>query len=164
MNSLLPRPKALAEFLALPKFRSLPSRLGDPTERQSFRLLQPRVQLRLSFYVLGVSLGLALLHVQQRGRLRAHLRRNPRDGQGSLLSEALEALLAGDLDPALELDVMDAVRRQGRPEWLARLAEWEAARADDPIRSRSFALEGGDAERGALVFQGHGDCLRCHGE
>jgi quinoprotein glucose dehydrogenase len=82
----------------------------------------------------------------------------------ALLGEALEGLIDGQLDPALELDVMDAVRRQGSPALVARLVEWDARRSDDPVALRSWALAGGDAERGEAVFQGHGDCLRCHGE
>jgi putative heme-binding domain-containing protein len=35
--------------------------------------------------------------------------------------------------------------------------------AGDLYEARHFALAGGDAERGRLVFQGQGDCQRCHG-
>ncbi len=41
--------------------QSLSGRLAAPNTRQSFRLLRPGVQLRLAFYVLGVSLGFAML-------------------------------------------------------------------------------------------------------
>jgi putative heme-binding domain-containing protein len=43
------------------------------------------------------------------------------------------------------------------------VAAYEEAGDGDLFASRRYALEGGDPERGELVFQGAGDCQRCHG-
>lgn len=61
MDTLLPRFESPTGMKALPKLQSLPDRLAQPHARHSFRLLRPGVQLRLALYVLGVSLGFALL-------------------------------------------------------------------------------------------------------
>jgi putative heme-binding domain-containing protein len=83
----------------------------------------------------------------------------------ALLAEAFERLAAGELEPGVQLDVLEAVRKRGSPALLERLAAWEAgASARGLVASRAWALEGGDAARGRLVFQGAGDCQRCHGE
>ncbi len=74
----------------------------------------------------------------------------------------LVALQAGELDPAIELDVVTAARRRGAS--LAdELAAYDASFAsDDPVGPRRITLEGGAAERGRRVFEGAGDCQRCH--
>jgi quinoprotein glucose dehydrogenase len=81
----------------------------------------------------------------------------------ALLLEAFVRLRAGQLDPGVELDLLDAARARGTPALLNRVAAYEAASAGDLFASRRYALEGGDPERGRLVFQGTGDCQRCHG-
>ena len=81
----------------------------------------------------------------------------------ALLVEAFVRLDAGQLDPAVELDLLEAARERGTKLLLERVAAHEARAAGDLFASRSFALAGGDAERGRLVFQGQGDCQRCHG-
>jgi putative heme-binding domain-containing protein len=81
----------------------------------------------------------------------------------ALLLEAFVRLDAGELDPGVELDLLEAARERGSPALLERVAAYEARGAGDPLAARRFALEGGDAERGRLVFQGQGDCQRCHG-
>ena len=77
---------------------------------------------------------------------------------------ALVRAQAGRLDPALTLDVMEAARTAGNLPMLNQLHAWEAQTLGDPVRARHWALAGGDPVRGEAVFQGHADCLRCHGE
>jgi quinoprotein glucose dehydrogenase len=84
-------------------------------------------------------------------------------GADALLVEAFVRLDAGELDPGVELDLLDAARARGTPLLLDRVAAYEARGKSDLFASRRYALEGGDAERGRLVFQGQGDCQRCHG-
>jgi putative heme-binding domain-containing protein len=79
------------------------------------------------------------------------------------LLEAFVRLEAGALDPGVELELLDAAHERATPALLARVAALEAQRAGDLFASRRWAVEGGDAERGRLVFQGQGDCQRCHG-
>jgi len=81
----------------------------------------------------------------------------------ALLLEAFVRLEQGELDPGVELDLLDAARERGTPVLLERVTAYEARGQGDLFASRRFALEGGDAERGKLIFQGQGDCQRCHG-
>jgi quinoprotein glucose dehydrogenase len=79
----------------------------------------------------------------------------------TLLADAVAALERGELAPDVELEVLEAARRH---EGLAeRVAAWEAALPSDPVARRSWAVAGGSAERGRFVFDGQGDCRRCHG-
>ena len=85
------------------------------------------------------------------------------DADGALL-RALEQLAAGELEPGVQLDVLDAARRRASESLAAWLAEWEASLpASDPVARHSWAIAGGDASLGERVFQGKGDCQRCHG-
>jgi quinoprotein glucose dehydrogenase len=81
----------------------------------------------------------------------------------ALLLEAFVRLEQGQLDPGVELDLLDAARERGTPVLLERVARYESKGQGDLFASRRYALAGGDAERGKLVFQGQGDCQRCHG-
>jgi quinoprotein glucose dehydrogenase len=101
----------------------------------------------------------------ERQRAFAALGRLADPGADALLAEALDRLAAGSLDAAAQLDLIEAARARGTPALLERLAAWEARQAAAGLfASRAFALEGGDAARGRLVFQGAGDCQRCHGD
>jgi putative heme-binding domain-containing protein len=101
--------------------------------------------------------------VERQRALRA-LGRIADPGADALLVEAFVRLDAGQLDPGVELDLLDAARVRGTPLLLERVAGYEAHVAGDLYQSRRFALEGGDPARGRLVFQGQGDCQRCHGD
>jgi quinoprotein glucose dehydrogenase len=101
----------------------------------------------------------------ERQRAFAALAKLADPGADALLAEALDRLDAGSLEPAVQLDLLDAARTRGTPGLLERLAAYEArTRAAGLLASRAWALEGGDAARGRLVFQGQGDCQRCHGD
>jgi len=101
----------------------------------------------------------------ERQRAFAALAKLASPGAETLLAEALERLAAGELEPGVQLDAIEAVRRRGSPALLERLAAWESrASAGGLAASRAWALQGGDAARGRLVFQGAGDCQRCHGD
>jgi quinoprotein glucose dehydrogenase len=83
----------------------------------------------------------------------------------ALLEDALDRLEAGTLEADAQLDLIEAARAHGAPALLERVESYESRTpARDLVAARSWALEGGDADRGRLVFQGHGDCQRCHGE
>ncbi len=77
----------------------------------------------------------------------------------------LAALVArvenGTIDPGLELDVREAAERTGDPVLIERVAA--LAQESDLVASRRYALAGGDAEAGQRIFEGNGDCMRCHG-
>jgi quinoprotein glucose dehydrogenase len=84
---------------------------------------------------------------------------------GAAIANALEALAAGTLAADVQLDVIEAARKRGSPALATQLAAWEAALpADDLVARNAFALAGGDATRGAAVFESEAaECMRCHG-
>jgi quinoprotein glucose dehydrogenase len=101
----------------------------------------------------------------ERQRAFAALARLEGPGAEALLDEAFDRLDAGTLAADAQLDLIEAARTRATPALLERVAAYEARTpASELVASRSWALEGGDAARGRLVFQGHGDCQRCHGE
>ena len=81
-----------------------------------------------------------------------------------LLVERIGDLRSGRLDPGLTLDLIEAARAHGGASVAAALADWEGQLLPgDPVERRAYALAGGEPERGREVFEGAGDCLRCHG-
>ena len=90
------------------------------------------------------------------------LRSAPSD---SVLGEQLERLLAGDVRPELQLDLVEAVEASGDSTLVGRLAQYRAAQpTDDPMAAYRVALEGGDPDLGSQIFYRHeaAQCVRCH--
>jgi len=81
------------------------------------------------------------------------------------LESALDALAEGTLANDVQLDVLEAARKLRTPALIDKLARYEAALpADDLVARSAFALAGGDATRGAAVFESEtAECMRCHG-
>jgi quinoprotein glucose dehydrogenase len=101
---------------------------------------------------------------RERQRAVALLARLATPGADALLARRLDELLAGELAPELALDVLEAARARGTEELRGRLAALDASLdPSDPLARHRAALRGGDAERGRAVFDGRGDCRRCHG-
>lgn len=72
---------------------------------------------------------------------------------------------AGALDPALELDVLEASRARSDERIIKNLGDYEAALpADDKLAAFHWAMAGGNAENGKKVFVEHpaAACYRCH--
>jgi quinoprotein glucose dehydrogenase len=96
-------------------------------------------------------------------------------GAGEVLLSWLDRLRENGVDPAVELDCLEAARRWSAPrpgageEARARLREGLARReaalaGKDPAAGRPECLEGGDASRGRKIFHQKTEvnCLRCH--
>jgi quinoprotein glucose dehydrogenase len=83
----------------------------------------------------------------------------------AILAGQLKTLLAGGLEPALHLDLLDAARKRGSKEVQALVKEFDARHSgDDPLAPYRVALEGGNAEAGRKVFfeKTAVSCVRCH--
>jgi quinoprotein glucose dehydrogenase len=82
------------------------------------------------------------------------------------LAKALDQLLAKEIKPELQLDVLDAAAKRQSPEIRQRIqkveSQWDAAA--DPLSPYRVALQGGDAQAGDRIFHERSDasCLRCH--
>jgi quinoprotein glucose dehydrogenase len=85
----------------------------------------------------------------------------------TILASQLELLAAGKVNPAVQLEILQAAeRRASDPKIKALLAQREAALAasNDPLAKYRVTLAGGDARRGEQVFRNQPvmACIRCH--
>ena len=98
----------------------------------------------------------------ERQRAYATLARAASPAADSVLDADLSRLVAGEFDPVLALDLVEAAQSRG-PALAPALARYiESLPPDDLVAQREIALQGGDAKRGRRVFEGPGDCQRCH--
>jgi quinoprotein glucose dehydrogenase len=83
----------------------------------------------------------------------------------ALLRRWLERLVAGDVEPALQLDLLEAASERTNPDLRALVARFESSRrADDPLALYRESLAGGDRRRGRQIFleKDEVSCQRCH--
>ena len=77
-------------------------------------------------------------------------------------------LLDGDVEPAIQVELLEAVEERaahGSPALGALIADWVEARSSlGPVERLAHCLQGGDAESGRRVFfeNATASCLRCH--
>jgi putative heme-binding domain-containing protein len=83
-----------------------------------------------------------------------------------VLRAQFERYRAGQLPPALWLDLFEAASKRNDPALKELLAERQAklARATDPLAAFQECLEGGDADAGREIFANKPEagCIRCH--
>lgn len=89
------------------------------------------------------------------------LSRIKHDGATAEIGRLLDRLREGKLPAPVHLEVLDAARY--RPELAEKLNQYET-REKTPLWPYSYALEGGNADRGRKVFREKAEvqCLRCH--
>jgi quinoprotein glucose dehydrogenase len=83
----------------------------------------------------------------------------------ALLRRWLDRLIAGQLAPELQLDLLEAAARKSDQEIKSRLTRFERSRpAEDELRSFRECLRGGNAEEGRKIFVERVEvsCVRCH--
>jgi quinoprotein glucose dehydrogenase len=76
-----------------------------------------------------------------------------------LVGRLADRLTAGELDPAMALEVREAASRR-----LGRAVMPPTGQADDPLNAWADTVAGGDAARGREIFFGKVEvsCVRCH--
>ncbi|MEZ4330881.1 MAG: HEAT repeat domain-containing protein [Myxococcota bacterium] len=80
------------------------------------------------------------------------------------IAAGIDAWLAGTVDDAVGLDLLEAGIAQGEATLAGRARRLLEPTGEDPVGPRRWALAGGDAVAGRQVFQTVGDCQRCHGD
>src|SRR5262249_55530721 len=83
----------------------------------------------------------------------------------ALLLQWLDKLVAKDVPPEIQLDLLEAAQKRNSAAYDERLKKYEAARdPKDPLGKYREVLAGGDAENGRRVFLYKNEvyCLRCH--
>ncbi len=80
------------------------------------------------------------------------------------LQRALAELKQGKVVPAVQLDILEAIEKQGNDQLLTELQSYQDAKADDPVSQYIEVLHGGDPGKGWEVFYQHeaAQCVRCH--
>lgn len=82
-----------------------------------------------------------------------------------LLDQYLSQLVAGNLEPEVQLDVIEAVENTENSELNKKLADYQNAKSsDDPLALYREALFGGNPRKGGNLFYRHegAQCVRCH--
>lgn len=82
-----------------------------------------------------------------------------------VLAQQMEFLLAGQIEPGVQLELISTVQNSEDPELLAQLEEYEASKdREDPLEVYQEALYGGDAQEGQNLFRysTSAQCVRCH--
>lgn len=82
-----------------------------------------------------------------------------------ILRPLLRGLGDDSLDSRVHLEVLEAAKMTGKPEFLREIDAWKVNRlGGDVLGEYSIALEGGDEQVGFEVFHYHkaAECLRCH--
>jgi putative heme-binding domain-containing protein len=81
-----------------------------------------------------------------------------------LLDTWMDRLLENEVDPALQLDLIAAVRDAGSEQLSTKLDRYEASRPDTVLADYRETLYGGDRQAGRqIVFQhSTAQCMRCH--
>ncbi len=83
----------------------------------------------------------------------------------TVLGRLLDRLSAGQVPPALQLDVIEAAEKRGGSALRPKLEHYQAGLPkNDPLATYRVALEGGHAENGRKIFYENQEvaCLRCH--
>lgn len=87
-------------------------------------------------------------------------------GTNSILSKALDELLAGTFPATARLDLVEAARRRASSDIKSKLVKYESGlpTEDAAVSPYLDCLEGGDAERGRKIFRERTQvsCVRCH--
>ncbi len=83
----------------------------------------------------------------------------------AVLTEQLQKLLAGEIQPAVKLELINAADNFGSDALAQLLTEYEAGKdRDDPLQVYAESLAGGDPDAGMALFRYNStaQCVRCH--
>ncbi len=86
-------------------------------------------------------------------------------GASDVVARQLDRLLAGQIAPELQLDLLDAAANHSDRRVTEKLGRYKASLAkNDSLSGFRIALVGGNSERGKKIFNEREDvaCLRCH--
>ncbi|CAN5153993.1 c-type cytochrome [soil metagenome] len=87
------------------------------------------------------------------------------EGAVALVAARMEALSEGRIDPAIQLDVLEAARAMESDTLSAAVRAYEATKdPGDPLAAFRESLEGGDPARGEDIFANNiaAQCMLCH--
>ncbi|MEX0771325.1 MAG: HEAT repeat domain-containing protein [Balneolaceae bacterium] len=87
------------------------------------------------------------------------------EAAASALEDALDPLIAGELRPEIQLDLIQAVENLNNPALAQRLEQYEEGKSkEDPVEQFRESLRGGDVNNGRRIFYQNpaAQCVRCH--
>jgi len=104
------------------------------------------------------------IHAQQKALVRLGMETDP--AADRVLRTQLERYRAGQLAPALWLELFEAIAKRPNADLKARLAEFQRSggKSADPLVHFHECLRGGDGESGRRIFttKVEAGCIRCH--
>ena len=104
--------------------------------------------------------------VSAKQRSFARLATHPDPAADGILRKQFDRYRSHDLQPAVWLDLFEAMAKRGSAEFKSLLAvrEAELAKSADPLRRFEECLEGGNGETGRAIFEKKPEagCVRCH--
>ncbi|MEO0338671.1 MAG: HEAT repeat domain-containing protein [Bacteroidota bacterium] len=103
--------------------------------------------------------------VEEKQATLAALKNYKNEAAKSVLSGLTTQLVDNELQPEIQLDLIEAIEAMDDQGLNDQLAKYEANKdADDPVSQYKEALYGGNARQGARVFYGNeaAQCVRCH--
>ncbi|MDR3403703.1 MAG: c-type cytochrome [Chthoniobacter sp.] len=104
------------------------------------------------------------IHAQQKALVRLGMQTDPEADK--VLRAQLERYRAGQLAPALWLELFEAIAKRPNADLQARLAEVQrgSEKSADPLAQFHECLRGGDGESGRQIFttKVEAGCIRCH--
>ncbi len=89
----------------------------------------------------------------------------PGKDAASIIEQGMRDLIAGKLNKAVALEVVEAARRREENSVQGALQDYvDSLSEDDPLAAFRVSLAGGDPKRGSGIFHTHpvAQCLRCH--
>ena len=107
---------------------------------------------------------LATGDLREKQQVLATISQIPSPAFASLVQVQMSALLNGRVPAGLELDILDAAAKQGTPDLLAMVQQFESRRSKTISGPFREVLHGGDAEAGRSIFFERAEvfCSRCH--
>jgi quinoprotein glucose dehydrogenase len=141
--------------------------LGDKNERVRSAAIEAMAKLPDAAPRIESFLGKGTIREQQAAF--AALGEAPGESADDAMSRWVEKLVAGQVPPELQLDVIEAANKRGSGQITQKVQQYEQSLPNDEraayhVGEFRVALQGGDAASGEQIFHERSDasCLRCH--
>jgi quinoprotein glucose dehydrogenase len=157
--------KALASFKSSLLDEALKLALAAPDASVRNEAVRIQAQLRPAAALANLKSTLETGSVSEKQAALTTLATVPGDMADGLIAQWLDRILAHQVPPELQLDVLEAGSRRAAPAIKDKLQQFERVRpAADDLRSYRECLSGGDAAEGRRIFVERQDvfCVRCH--
>jgi putative heme-binding domain-containing protein len=137
----------------------------DESLRATAQALLPQADPHAALDQLRATLNASRVSLREKQAAMLALAELPDELTAPELVRWLDSLIAGRVDAGLMLELLETAERSSNAGVRAKLATFEASRADQPLTERyAEALAGGSHTEGRKLFNTHAaaQCARCH--